>query len=161
MQLAVPALSLVVLLGPTSAGKSSFARRNFQQYETISSDACRGLVGNDENDQDATGDAFALLHTIAAVRLRRGLLTVVDATNVQKSARAPLVQLAREQHCLPVAIVFDLPERLLLERNAARADRNLPAGVVRRQREDLRRSLAGLQKEGFRYIYVLRSQEEV
>jgi protein phosphatase len=161
MQLNIPALSLVVLIGPTSAGKSEFARRQFGPHETVSSDACRALVANDENDQSATGDAFALLHQIAAIRLRRGLLTVIDATNVQKNARAPLVKLARDHHCLPVAIVFDLPERSLHERNVARIDRNLPHGVVHRQREEMRRSIGGLQREGFRYIYTLRSQEEV
>src|SRR5579871_4130871 len=121
MKLTIPELSLVVLIGPSGSGKSTFARAHFQPTETLSSDACRALVSDDENNQEATHDAFEVLHFIAAKRLAAGRLTVVDATNVQPEARRPLVELARRYHCLPVAIVFALPERVCQERNASRA----------------------------------------
>src|SRR5438128_2475426 len=79
--LAIPELSLVALIGPSGCGKSTFARTHFTPFETLASDFCRGLVSNDENDQTATKDAFEALHFLAAKRLARGLLTVVDATN--------------------------------------------------------------------------------
>ena len=110
MKISIPKLSLVVLIGPSGSGKSTFARRHFLPSEVLSSDYCRGLVSDDENNQAATKDAFEVLQFIASKRLARGHLTVVDATNVQPEARAPLVHLARQFHCLPVAIVFDLPE---------------------------------------------------
>jgi protein phosphatase len=159
--LRIPSLSLVVLVGASGAGKSTFARRHFKPTEVLSSDFCRGLVADDENDQSATTDAFDVLHYIAAKRLAAGRLTVVDATNVQQAARKPLVELARRYHVLPVAIVFDLPERVSQERNRGRPDRAFGPHVVRRQLQDLRRSLGGLEKEGFRYISVLRSADEV
>ncbi|MGI8915846.1 MAG: polynucleotide kinase-phosphatase, partial [Chloroflexota bacterium] len=159
--LAIPDLSLVVLIGPSGAGKSSFAGRHFRPTEVLSSDVCRALVSDDENDLSATTDAFDLLHFLAAKRLARGKLTVVDATNVQPEARQPLVALARRYHCLPVAIVFDLPERLCLERNRERPERTFGPHVVRRQHEQMRRSLRHLQREGFRYVFVLHSVEEV
>src|SRR5207237_4605797 len=112
MPLTIPELSLVVLIGPSGAGKSTFARRHFKPTEVLSSDFCRALVRDDETDQDATADAFAVLHFIAARRLAAGRLTVVDATNVQPEARKPLVHLARQYHSLPVAIVLDLPRKL-------------------------------------------------
>src|SRR5581483_4135511 len=115
--LTIPDLSLVVLVGASGCGKTTFARTHFKPFETLSSDFCRGLVSNDENDQSATKDAFEALHFIAAKRLARGLLTVVDATNVQPEARKPLVELARRFHVLPVAIVLDLPERTCEARN--------------------------------------------
>ncbi|HEY8470777.1 MAG TPA: polynucleotide kinase-phosphatase [Longimicrobiales bacterium] len=161
MKLTIPDLSLVLLIGASGAGKSTFARKHFGRYEVLSSDECRGLVSNDENDQAATTDAFDVLHYIAAKRLERGPRTVVDATNVQPEARRPLLALAREHDVLPVAIVFDLPERVCQERNAARPDRDLKPHVVRRQIGDLRRSLRGLKREGFSHVYVLRSAEEV
>ena len=98
MNITIPELSLVVLIGPSGCGKSSFARAHFRATEVISSDFCRGLVSDDENDQTATGDAFEVLHYIARKRLAAGKLTVVDATNVQPEARKPLVEIAREFH---------------------------------------------------------------
>src|SRR3712207_149301 len=124
MKVTIPELSLVALVGPSGCGKSTFARRHFRATEVLSSDFCRGLVADDENDQAATKDAFAVLHFIAAKRLAAGRLVVVDATNVQAEARKPLVALAREYHVLRVAIVLNMPERLCQERNAARPDRS-------------------------------------
>lgn len=161
MKLVIPELSLVVLIGASGSGKSTFARHHFLPTETLSSDVCRGLVSDDENNQAATGDAFEVLHFIAAKRLAAGRLTVVDATNVQPEARKPLIALAREHHCLPVAVVFDLPERVCLERNRVRPDRSFGAHVVRRQHGDLRRSLGTLKREGFSHVYVLNSVAEV
>ncbi len=127
----------------------------------LSSDFCRGLVSDNENDQTATTEAFELLHFVAAKRLARGRLTVVDATNVQPEARGPLVQLARRYHCLPVAIVLDLPESVCQERNRERDDRSFGPHVVRQQRSQLRRSLKNLKREGFRHVYVLESLDQV
>ena len=160
-ELTVPELSLVVLVGVTGSGKSTFARAHFKATEVISSDFCRGLVADDENDQSATPAAFELLQYITGKRLAGGRLTVIDATNVQPEARRQLVLLAREYDVLPVAIVLDLPEKLCAERNATRPDRDFGAHVLRRQRGQLRRGLHGLRREGFRTVHVLRSPEEV
>src|SRR5215470_10014755 len=100
MKLIVPELSLVVLVGPSGCGKSTFARKNFKATEVLSSDFCRGLVSDDENDQAATKNAFEVLHFIASKRLAAGKLTVIDATNVQAEARKPLVAIARQFHVL-------------------------------------------------------------
>src|SRR5437764_589703 len=159
--LEIPELSLVVLVGASGSGKSTFAQTHFLPTEVVSSDFCRGLVSDDENAQDATGDAFELLHYIAGKRMARGRLTVVDATNVQPEARRPLVGLAREHHFLPVAIVFDLPERLCQDRNRDRPDRNFGPHVIRNQQRQLKRGLRSLKREGFRQVHVLDSPEAV
>jgi protein phosphatase len=157
----VPQLCLVVLIGVSGSGKSTFARAHFKSTEVISSDFCRGLVSDDENDQAASRDAFDVLHYIAGKRLAAGRLTVIDATNVQPASRKQLVDLARAHDVLPVAIVLDMPEKLCAERNEARPDRTFGAHVLRRQGSDLRRGLRGLQREGFRTVHVLRTPEEV
>ncbi|MBC2876693.1 MULTISPECIES: polynucleotide kinase-phosphatase [Streptomyces] len=160
--LAVPDLSLVVLVGATGSGKSTFAARHFAPTETLSSDTCRGLVSDDTNDQAATADAFDVLHYIAGKRLAAGRLTVVDATNVQPEARKHLVRLAREHDVLPVAIVLDVPEEVCAARNAARPDRAaLPRRVIQRHQRELRRSLRHLEREGFRKVHVLRGTEQI
>jgi protein phosphatase len=159
--LGVPELSLVVLVGVSGSGKSTFARERFKPTEVISSDFCRGLVADDENDQSATADAFEVLHFIVGKRLAAGRLTVVDATNVQTGARRALVELAREHDVLPTAIVLDVPEDVCRARNAGRPDRDFGAHVIRRQHGELRRGLRGLQKEGFRTVHVLRGEAEI
>ena len=159
--LTVPDLALVVLVGISGSGKSSFARKHFRSTQVLSSDACRGMVADDENDQTATPAAFEVLHHIAGVRLRAGRLTVVDATNVKREDRAKLVQLARDHDVLPVAIVLDVPESVAVERNAARADRDMHPRVISRQRADLRRGMRGLSREGFRKVHVLDGVEQV
>lgn len=157
----IPELSLVALIGASGSGKSTFARTHFKPTEVISSDYCRALVADDENDQAATKDAFDVLYYIAGKRLAAGKLTVVDATNVRPEDRKRLVALAREHHVLASAIVFDLPERLLHERNESRPDRDFGPHVVRAQTQSLHRSLRGLEKEGFKVAAVLRSVEAV
>ncbi|WCH94892.1 polynucleotide kinase-phosphatase [Streptomyces moderatus] len=160
--LPVTDLSLVVLVGASGSGKSTFARRHFKPTEVISSDFCRGLVSDDENDQSATRDAFDVLHYIAGKRLAAGRRTVVDATSVQQDSRRQLIELARKHDVLPIAIVLDVPEEVCAERNAARTDRaDMPRRVIQRHIRELRRSVRHLEREGFRKVHVLRGTEDV
>ncbi len=161
MKVTIPNLSLVVLIGASGSGKSTFARKHFKPTEVLSSDFCRALVADDENDLSATGAAFEVLHYVAAKRLAAGRLTVVDATNVQPDARKPLVALARQFHVLPVAIVLDVPEKVCLARNAARTGRQVPPRVIRQHVQQLRRIVGGLEREGFRHVFHLRGEAEI
>jgi len=157
----IPKLCLVALIGASGSGKSTFAARHFLPTEVLSSDAYRGVVGDDPNDQTVTHAAFDALHHIAGLRLALGRLVVVDATNVKPQDRAPLVHIARAHDVLPIAIVFDIDERISQERNASRPDRQFGAHVVRNHIQALRRGLHGLAREGFRQVYLLRSPAEV
>ncbi|MCA9958155.1 MAG: polynucleotide kinase-phosphatase, partial [Anaerolineales bacterium] len=161
MNIELPELALVVLIGATGSGKSTFARTHFLPTEVISSDFCRGLVSDDDNDQTVTNEAFDVLHFIAGKRLGRGRLTVIDATNVKAQDRQPLIALAREYHVLPVAIVLNVPERVCHERNQMRADRDFGPHVVRNHTRALRKSLRNLKREGFRRVFTLDSVEEI
>ncbi len=161
MHISIPEFSLVVLIGASGSGKSTFARQHFLPTETISSDFCRGLVSDDENSQEATQDAFDLLHYIAAKRLAGMKLTVIDATNVQQEGRKPLLKLAKDYHAQTVAIVLNIPDSVSIERNKLRPDRNFGPHVIGRQRRELRGSLRSLEKEGFRHVFVLKSEEDI
>lgn len=160
-RLTIPEFSLIVLIGATSSGKSTFAHQRFLPSQVLSSDQCRALICDDPCDQSASTQAFELLHHMLAVRLKNRRTTVIDATNVQRSARQQLIALAREHHALPVAIVLDTPEETCQQRNLEREDRKLPRRVVSRHVRELRRSVGRLKKEGFRYVHHLRSLEEI
>jgi protein phosphatase len=161
VNLTLAADAMLVLIGPSGAGKSTFAARNFAATEVLSSDALRGMVADDPNDQTATDAAFELLHTALRLRLARGRFTVVDATNVEAWARERLVAEARRQRRPTAAIVFDLALAVCLARNADRADRRIPPAAVRRQHARMRASVEGLAGEGFDQVTVLGTPEEV
>ncbi|MCL4494247.1 MAG: polynucleotide kinase-phosphatase [Firmicutes bacterium] len=161
MTVNIPELSLVVLIGASGSGKTRFAQQHFQSSEILSSDACRAMVSDDETNQEATHDAFDVLYYIARKRLERGRLTVIDATNVETRARHSLIALGREYHFLMTAIVLNLPENVLIERNKIRDDRHIPHNVVHRQLRALTPSLSRLRREGFHQVIMLSSEDEI
>lgn len=161
MNIELPDFALVVLVGASGSGKSTFAARHFLPTEILSSDRFRGLVADDEASQEATKDAFDALHHLASIRLRRRRLTLIDATNVQDGARKPLLALAHEHHAVPVAVVLDVPEKVCLARNANRPDRDFGKHVVERHVKELRRSLKNLRREGFRYVWHLDGEAQI
>jgi protein phosphatase len=157
----IPELCVVALVGASGSGKSTFAAGHFRPTEVLSSDFFRGLVSDDENNLDATADAFDSLYYVAHKRLQRRGLVVIDATNVKKQDRAKIIQLARDADCLAVAIVLDLPEQVCLDRNQTRSDRQIPRRAIVNQVGELRRSISHLRNEGFRYVHRLNSPEEI
>ena len=160
MRIEIPETSVVALIGVSGSGKSTFAKTHFKPTEVLSSDYFRGLISDDENNQQVSAQAFETLFYVANKRLDLGLLTVIGATNVNKEGREPVLKLAREQNCIAVAIVLNIPERICRSLNEKSPDRNFGAHVITRQGEQLRRSIRHLQKEGFRYVYILESEEE-
>lgn len=161
MRIEIPEFALVALIGATSGGKSTFAKKHFLPTEILSSDFFRGMVSDDENNQKVSREAFDLLFYAANKRLDLMRTTVIDATNVQAAARKQIIDLAREQNVHSVAIVLNIPERELLARNASRPDRGYPEHVIRKHTSDLRRGIKNLKREGFRFVYILNSQQEI
>ena len=157
----IPDFALVVLIGSSGSGKSTFARKHFLPTEVISSDWARSLVSDSESDQNVTADAFELVRAIADKRLKHRKLTVIDATNVRAADRKGWVELARRWHALPVAIVLDPGVDVCVERNKARPDRPFGAGVVQRMVSEIRKGLGGLQREGFRQVWKLGSVDSI
>lgn len=161
MKLTIPDPALILLIGTSGSGKSTFARKHFQPTEILSSDQLRGWLADDERDQSVNADVFAVLHLIAAKRLGLGKLTVIDATNVQAEARQPLLKLARQRQVPAIAIVFKLPESLCIERDQQRAARHVGPTIIHEQFQHLQQSLITLPREKLPSIFVLSSLEEV
>ncbi|MBR1592483.1 MAG: polynucleotide kinase-phosphatase [Ruminococcus sp.] len=157
----IPEFCLVAMIGGTSSGKTSFANRFFRHTEVLSSDFFRGMVCDDENSQEHSGDAFDLLYYAANKRLDNMKLTVIDATNIQSKAREKIINISREQNVHAAAIVLNLPEDILQERNKLRPERNFPERVIRQHSRDVRRCIKGLKREGFRFVYVINSPEQL
>jgi protein phosphatase len=155
----LPDLALVLLIGSSGAGKSTFAARHFRPTEIVSSDRCRAMLCDDEAEQRVTPAAFSLLHHIVRARLALGRLTVVDATNLQARARRPLLRLAQRYGRPAVAIVFDLSLETCLARNRGRAHRVVVETALEQHARDLQQALPDLAREGFWGIY--RLTEEV
>jgi len=161
MRIEIPEIAVVALMGASGSGKSTFAKRFFKPTEVLSSDYFRALISDDENNQAATAQAFDALYYVANKRLEFGLTVVIDATNVQREARANILRLAKEQNCHAAAIVLDMSEKLCRERNETRRERGFSGHVITRQCEQMRRSIRYLQKEGFRYVYVLKGEDDL
>lgn len=161
MRIVVPDLSLVVMMGPSGSGKTSFARRNFLPSEVLSLDHCRETVADGARDPEAWEEATRALLYLTERRLQRGLLTVIDATNVKSRHRRPLVEIARHHHVTPVALVFRLPEEVCRSRAAVREVPVSPWLVADEWRQ-LEEGIEGLPKEGFGgQVYEFRSVESV
>ncbi len=157
----LPEFCLVAMIGGTSSGKTTFVSKHFKPTEVLSSDFFRLMIADDENAQDVTTDAFDLLFDAADKRLTHMKLTVIDATNVQQHARQRILDLAKKQNVHTAAIVLNLPEKILQERNKERSDRSIPPGVIRQHCIDVKRSIKNLKREGFRFIFVINSLEEL
>ena len=155
----LPAHALVLLVGPSGAGKSSWAAARFEPEQVLSSDVFRLWVAGHAADQSANADAFKVLHAIARARLRRGLLTVIDATNLTRRARRALLSLAEGERRPVVAVAFDLTFERCLAQNAARPDRRVPDDVIHRQVHEMADALAQLPAEGYAEVHLIRDAE--
>ena len=162
-ELRLPEPCLVVLIGAAGSGKSTLAARLFAADQILSSDAFRGVVSGDEADQHATRAAFAMLHRELDRRLAKRLTTVVDATNVTSFARRALVRRAKRHGVPTVGLVLDVDPTLVLARNATRAGRIVPGAAVKRQLDQLAKSLRRdeLAAEGFAYVHVVRNAADL
>lgn len=159
--IAIPDPALVLLIGPAGAGKSTFAAAHFNPVEIISSDHLRGLLANDPADQSASADAFRILTLMVAGRLKRRLMTVVDATSLRAANRRKYRELAARNDVPVVAIAFDLPTSAYHARNRGRTDRVVDADVIERQIEQMAQTMAVLPSERYSAVHVLGAGDAV
>lgn len=160
MNIFIPEFSLIILIGISGSGKSSFAKKHFKETQVISSDFCRKLICDDEDDQTCSPQAFELLYEIASKRLSNKKLTVIDATNLETASRLQLKLLAKKHHTQMIALVFNLPIEVCRQRNRQRS-RVVPEEIITEQSMMLQNVLKQLPNEKYRDIYVIDSEDEI
>lgn len=125
----LPDPCLVVLVGASGCGKSTWAVEQFGAWRVVAADDLRAIVGRHEHDQRASKDAFDLLERIADARLRRRFTTVLDTTGLDAKWRRRWTDLARKRGVPVHAVLFDVDERTVRARNKRRP-RPVPSAVV-------------------------------
>lgn len=157
----LPNFSLVLIVGISGSGKTTFARRHFLSTEVLSSDRFRAMIADDENCMEVSGDAFEVLYMVARKRLSRKMLTVIDATNIQDYGRRILLDIAAEYSAPTVAVILNIPEEICIERTMKRTDRPIPLDVVFNHCKELKETLKVIHNEGFYAVYILNGEESV
>lgn len=155
MDIAVPDPSLVILCGPAASGKSAFARTHFAETRIVSSDRCRALLWDKEEEQAASHLVFELMHSIIDKRLFLRRLTVADSTALAPDARKELRTIAERRQVPSVLIAFEVPMEELRSRNASR-DRRVPDEILAEHAEKFARALERFPHEGYAAWWTLR-----
>ncbi len=130
--------TLYVLIGLPGSGKSTWAQQNAGRLQAV-------IVGSDEvrrefqvNGQNPLkGDlVFAEVERRARALLQAGQSVILDATHFLRKYRTYTLHLAGDTPARRVAIWFDVPLDICLQRNAHRGnltfgDEQVPGDVVR------------------------------
>lgn len=154
----IPRRTLLVLCGPAGSGKSTFATQRFAATTIVSSDHCRAMICDDENNQQVNRDTFELFHLIIQKRLSLGRFTVADSTALQPEARRKLRDLSRQFGYFGCLLIFNTPPEICLERNKSR-HRSVEERVIPYHAGLLQRTLLDSPREGWEMIHILGEQE--
>ncbi len=130
----LPPSSLVLLVGPPAAGKSTLAATLVDAGvvdadDVLSTDTYREALTGSALDTTKDRKVWSIVRRGLESRMAAGRTTVVDATNLFPQRRARHIRAARAHGRPVVAIRVQAPTETLIERNDAR-DRVLPLSVV-------------------------------
>ena len=154
----IPRRTLLVLCGPAGSGKSTFAAQRFSATTIVSSDHCRAMICDDENNQKVNRDTFELFHLIIQKRLSLGRFTVADSTALQQDARHKLRELSRHFGYFGCLLIFNIPPEVCLEHNKSR-NRLVDEHVIPYHAGLLQRTILDTPHEGWELIHILGEQD--
>jgi protein phosphatase len=155
-ELLIPKTALVLLLAPSGAGKSTFAKAHFPPSAIVSSDQCRYYVSDDSMNQECTPLAFRLFDTFLQTRLEFNRLAIADATNLGAQRRKDYIALAKANHAPTVLIDFEVSLEDCLAQNRLRASRGgnfVPEHVIKNHHIAYGRAMSEVLHEGYDYGY--------
>ena len=165
LTLQLPRRTLLVLCGAAGCGKSTFASNfvtahtNLDLHPTsiVSSDYCRAVICDDENNQLVSRDSFELFHFILHKRMQQSVFTIADSTALKAMARYPLLDLAQRHRYTACLLIFDVPMAQCVERDQQRP-RSVGASVIAYHYDLLQQTLLDAQREGWQQILILHTQ---
>jgi predicted kinase len=154
----IPRRTLLVLCGPAGSGKSTFAAQRFAETTIVSSDHCRAMICDDENNQSVNRETFELFHLIIQKRLSLGRFTVADSTALHADARHKLRDLSRHFGYSGCLLIFNIPPEVCLKRIKNRS-RLVEERVISYHAGLMQRALLDAPQEGWEMIHILDEQD--
>lgn len=154
VKIIVPRRTLLVLCGPAGSGKSAFAAQRFTPTSIVSSDYCRALICDDENNQQVNRDTFDLFYFIIQKRMYLGRFTVADSTALHSATRRRLRAQSRQSGYYGCLLIFNTPPEICLARNSLRS-RNVEEQVIPYHAGLLQQTLLDAPSEGWDQVHVL------
>lgn len=159
MNIKIPEFCLITLIGSSMSGKTTFANSHFDYKQVLSSDSFREMISGDSMNQSVNEDAFDSLYYILDKRLKNYQTTIIDATNTTYNERKKILEIAKANNVQNVAIVINIDESIIFERQK-KLERVKP-DKLKKQITNVKKSISGLKSEGYRYVYILNSIEEI
>lgn len=157
-RLALPRRTLLVLCGPAGSGKSTFAAQHFPETTIVSSDRCRGMVCDDENNQSVNRETFDLFYFILQKRMQLGRFCVADSVALKSYARTHLRQLSRRFGYFGCLLIFATSPETCLQHDQQRT-RQVGASVIRYHTGLLQHALQEAPREGWELVRVRHEDE--
>lgn len=153
MTITIPKPSLVILVGPSCSGKTTFSKKYFEDDEIISMDL------NNQGNKKAKENSIDILYNQISKKLEIGKIVVLDSSNLIESTRKVLLRFANEFHILPIAIVFNISEKECLKRNESKGI--VSDCLIKAQMTYLNKTLKTIEKEGFSKVYILNDTKDI
>lgn len=142
----IPEKCLLLLVGANSSGKTSFAETHFP--------ASALMTINEQEDNSL----ISILARVEA-RLAEGLLTVIDAKNLNPTERKQWVQVAKKYHLYTYALVLNPSLASLKVRHAMRDNQPCSVAELVHQHHQVRQFLSRFKKERIRNSHELRADQ--
>ena len=153
----LPQRTLLVLCGIPGSGKSTFASRFIAQQglpatTIVSSDQCRALISDDEENQQVSRDAFDLFHFIIYKRMLLGRFIIADSTALLANSRHRLLSQALSYQYATCLLVFSVDPAVCIQRDRAR-HRIVGEVIIRNLQQLLEQALRDIPGEQWQQVY--------
>lgn len=92
----IPLHSLVILVGPSHAGKTKFAEENFPHYEIVSAEKIKVELCGDPERHDINREVFEEIKNRTRAKLSIGERAVIDSNNLKRWERTKIAWIGKD-----------------------------------------------------------------